>query len=216
MLARALALLLLGGTHAFEEVHTLDARTWEKTQSGAWFILFYAPWCGHCRKLAPIFESVAEHYHRASPQRVSLGKVDATANQALSAPFELKGYPTLILLRDGKRQDFSGKRTFEGLVEFVEAALALPPGTPLPPPAPPPSTPTMHQPGSAGPAKSQSKRKRPGFVERMQQAAQGFFAAGEASGSSSMSVGFVAAALFGTMGVCLMGALAATTTAGAR
>lgn len=78
-----------------------------------------------------MYEKVAEHFHRQQPQRVSLAKVDATANPGLAEPFELKGYPTLVLLRGGQRiADFNGPRTFEGLVEFVERELQQPPGAP--------------------------------------------------------------------------------------
>jgi len=64
--------------------------------------------------------------------------VDATAHPGLAAPFDLKGYPTLVLLRGGTRiADFKGPRTYEGLVDFVEGVLARPPGAPPAEPAAP-------------------------------------------------------------------------------
>lgn len=128
-------LMLLAPERAacYQEAHELDVKTYEKTtQPGsAWLLLFYAPWCGHCKKLAPVYEQVAEHYHRAIPQQVHVGRIDATAHPGLMTPFDIKGYPTILLLRDGKHlADFSGSRTFDALITFVDEALALPPGAP--------------------------------------------------------------------------------------
>ena len=88
---------------------------------------------GHCKKLAPTYEKVAGHFHRQSPQKVSVGKIDATAEQGLTAPFNIKGYPTLVLYRHGKEPvPYSGQRTFEDLVAWVEKQAKLP-GTPAAP-----------------------------------------------------------------------------------
>lgn len=61
-----------------------------------------APWCGHCRRLAPAFAQAAtELRNESSPAR--LGKVDATAQTALATEFGITSYPTLKLFRDGNR-----------------------------------------------------------------------------------------------------------------
>uniref|UniRef100_A0A7S3AIL8 Thioredoxin domain-containing protein n=1 Tax=Haptolina ericina TaxID=156174 RepID=A0A7S3AIL8_9EUKA len=102
------------------EVVELAVENYEQTTEGLWLVEFYAPWCAHCKKLAPIYEKVAEHFHRASPQLAHIGRVDGTAHPGLVKPFNIKGYPTMILLRDGKRvADFKGKRTYEDIVRFV-------------------------------------------------------------------------------------------------
>ena len=119
----------------FSEVHELTALNFDKTAEpkSAWLILFYAPWCGHCKKMAPDFERLAEHYHRASPQRVHIGRVDATQHSGLATRFDIKGYPTLVLLRGGERlADYSGERTFDALSQFVDEQLSLPPSAPRP------------------------------------------------------------------------------------
>jgi len=126
------------GRH-YREVHELTALNFEKAMQpgSSWLVLFYAPWCGHCKKLAPAYEKLAEHYHRATPQFVHIGRVDATQHSNLATQFDIKGYPTLILLRGGERiADYSGARTFEGLAEFVDEQLALPPSAPRRPSAP--------------------------------------------------------------------------------
>jgi len=112
-----------------------------------------APWCGHCKKLAPAYEKVATHYHRASPQRVHVGRIDATQHAGLATQYEIKGYPTLILLRGGERvADYTGARTFEALVDFVDETLALPPGAPRSPSARKAAAPTRTKKKSVGAA----------------------------------------------------------------
>lgn len=62
-------------------------------------IEFYAPWCGHCKKLGPIFEEVA---NALKDEDVAIVKMDATANDVPSK-FEVRGFPTLYwLAKDDK------------------------------------------------------------------------------------------------------------------
>lgn len=70
-----------------------------------------APWCGHCRRLAPAYaEAAAALRNESSP--AWLGKVDATAQTALAEEFGITSYPTLKLFRDGNRThpiDYTGR-----------------------------------------------------------------------------------------------------------
>ncbi|MCJ1437934.1 protein disulfide-isomerase precursor [Xylographa pallens] len=78
---------------------------------------FYAPWCGHCKSLAPKYEELAALY-AAHP--VTIAKVDATANDV---PDEIQGFPTLKLFAAGAKNapvEYSGDRTIEDLARFVK------------------------------------------------------------------------------------------------
>eukprot|EP01041_Mallomonas_annulata_P005569 gene5569-11210_t len=54
---------------------------------------FYAPWCGHCKALAPIYERVAAIFE--GEKNVVLAKVDATDETDLAQRFDVSGYPTI-------------------------------------------------------------------------------------------------------------------------
>jgi len=83
-------------------------------------IEFYAPWCGHCKALAPTYEKLAELY--SSPEfssKVTVAKVDATLNDV---PDEVSGFPTIKLYPAGAKDspiEYSGARTLEDLADFI-------------------------------------------------------------------------------------------------
>jgi protein disulfide-isomerase A1 len=83
-------------------------------------IEFYAPWCGHCKALAPKYEELAALYENSEfKDKVVIAKVDATANDV---PDEIQGFPTIKLYPAGakdKAVTYSGSRTIEDLIKFV-------------------------------------------------------------------------------------------------
>jgi len=84
-----------------------------------WLVEFFAPWCGHCKKLEPEWASAA----RQLAGRAKLGAVDATQEQALAQQYGVQGYPTIKEVIKGKIQDYQGGRTASDIVQYVEAKL---------------------------------------------------------------------------------------------
>jgi len=87
------------------------------------FVEFYAPWCGHCKRLAPTWDTLAERYGNAK-DTLLIAKMDATENDLPpSVPFRVSGFPTLKFKPAGSRDfvDYEGDRSLESLIEFVEA-----------------------------------------------------------------------------------------------
>lgn len=82
---------------------------------------FYAPWCGHCKALAPTYEKLGELYQSSGlDSKVVIAKVDATANDV---PEKIQGFPTIKLFPAGKKDspiDYSGSRTLEDMAAFIK------------------------------------------------------------------------------------------------
>ncbi|KKK20934.1 hypothetical protein P175DRAFT_0524424 [Aspergillus ochraceoroseus IBT 24754] len=82
---------------------------------------FYAPWCGHCKSLAPKYDELAALYtsNEDFNSKVTIAKIDATANDV---PDSITGFPTIKLFPAGSKDapvDYSGSRTIEDLANFV-------------------------------------------------------------------------------------------------
>lgn len=80
-------------------------------------VKFYAPWCGHCKKMAPEWESAAT----SLKGKVPLGDVDATEQKTVASKYGVSGYPTIKWFVDGEAQEYGGGRTADKIVEWVES-----------------------------------------------------------------------------------------------
>jgi len=82
---------------------------------------FFAPWCGHCQRLAPEWEKAATNLKGIVP----LGKVDCTVHQNLCGQYEVKGYPTIKLISEkGKKVvDYQQARQASSIVRFGTDSL---------------------------------------------------------------------------------------------
>jgi len=59
---------------------------------------FWAPWCGPCKMLGPIVDTLADE----NAEKISVGKLNVDENQALAGQFGVRGIPTLIFFKSGK------------------------------------------------------------------------------------------------------------------
>uniref|UniRef100_A0A8C3WKA4 Protein disulfide-isomerase A2 n=1 Tax=Catagonus wagneri TaxID=51154 RepID=A0A8C3WKA4_9CETA len=87
----------------------------------ALLVEFYAPWCGHCRALAPEYSKAAALL-AAEAAKARLAKVDGPAEPELAEEFAVTEYPTLKFFRDGNRthpEEYTGPPEAEGIAEWL-------------------------------------------------------------------------------------------------
>nr|CAD7260738.1 unnamed protein product [Timema shepardi] len=77
---------------------------------------FYAPWCGHCKRLEPVWAHVAQNLHNTN---IRVGRVDCTRFTSLATEFSVSGFPTIMFLKGDSRHSFKGDRTLEEIVNFA-------------------------------------------------------------------------------------------------
>ena len=88
-------------------------------------IEFYAQWCRHCQQLEPIYRQLAQKL-LSSHKELVVAKIDASLNDFPDL-FEVKGFPTIYLLRKTEKSDpivYSGDNSLESLFEFVSKMVS--------------------------------------------------------------------------------------------
>ncbi|XP_003501525.1 protein disulfide-isomerase A2 [Cricetulus griseus] len=98
--------------------HTLSLALQEHP---ALMVEFYAPWCGHCKALAPEYSKAAALL-AAESASVTLAKVDGPAEPELTKEFGVVGYPTLKFFQNGNRtnpEEYTGPQKAEGIAEWL-------------------------------------------------------------------------------------------------
>lgn len=87
-------------------------------------VKFYAPWCGHCKRMAADYEQAAKTLADAD-ESVGLAEVDCTRHKDVCQRFGVRGYPTLKTFVNGEEGErYSGKRSSEAFVEHVRSVAA--------------------------------------------------------------------------------------------
>jgi len=86
---------------------------------------FYAPWCGHCKKLAPIYEELGTAFKDVPS--IVIAKMDATAND-VDPKYGVRGFPTIKFFPANNKEepfDYDGDRSLDNLVTFVRATASI-------------------------------------------------------------------------------------------
>ncbi|XP_054158254.1 protein disulfide-isomerase A3-like [Oppia nitens] len=86
---------------------------------------FFAPWCGHCKRLAPEYESAATALKNNDPP-VPLAKVDCTSDggKDICSEYGVSGYPTLKIFKGGEfASEYNGPRESDGIVKYMRSQV---------------------------------------------------------------------------------------------
>jgi len=80
---------------------------------------FYAPWCGHCKQLAPIYDELGDKFKENA--NIVIAKMDATANEVEAV--KISSFPTIKLWKRETNEviEFNGERTLKGMSAFLES-----------------------------------------------------------------------------------------------
>lgn len=86
-----------------------------------WLVEFYAPWCGHCKALAPEWSKAA----MALKGVVQVGAVDMDVHQSVGGPYDIRGFPTIKIFGSNKNspQDHNGQRTAKSIIDSALSAV---------------------------------------------------------------------------------------------
>lgn len=93
----------------------------EETSEGFVLIDFYADWCGPCRQMNPILDTISEKYD----QRVKVVKVNVDQNQQLALNYKVRSIPQMFVLKDGNKiASMTGMQPENALVSKLNSLLA--------------------------------------------------------------------------------------------
>ena len=98
----------------------LTSDDFDETISANEFVMveFYAPWCGHCKKLAPDYEKLADQLKEEGSPAV-IAKIDATEHAGPASTYGVRGYPTLIFFKNGNQIKYEGDRAVDAMAKFI-------------------------------------------------------------------------------------------------
>ncbi len=100
--------------------HFNDSEFEKEIQKGVVLVDFHANWCGPCRMLAPVLETVAKEVKG----KATIGKIDIDSEQKTAAHFQITSVPTMILFKNGKEVNrLVGLRNAEAIKDFILSAV---------------------------------------------------------------------------------------------
>lgn len=86
-----------------------------------WFIKFYAPWCGHCKSMAPNWIQLAKEMKG----RLNIGEVNCDAEPRLCKDVQVRAYPSILFFQGGERVEYDGLRGLGDFISYANKAIDI-------------------------------------------------------------------------------------------
>jgi len=96
----------------FENVIEEDFENMPQTS----MVLFYAPWCPHCKSMMGDWNKLKKH----APKHINIAKVNCDKKPHMAAKHKVKGFPTIILFKNGKKIPYQGPRDLDHFLNFLQ------------------------------------------------------------------------------------------------
>ncbi|KAG8218223.1 thioredoxin-like protein [Butyriboletus roseoflavus] len=107
------------GANPAGTVVSLDVQTFDNFLArGPAFVKFFAPWCGHCKKLAPTWVKLG----RRMQHKLNVAEVDCEQYKALCTSQGVTGFPMMFYYAHGAKTEYTGGRSYDQLISFADKA----------------------------------------------------------------------------------------------
>jgi thiol-disulfide isomerase/thioredoxin len=87
------------------------------------FVMFYAPWCGYCKKTMPDFQELMNTYKNG----VKITAIDCVADEGMAKKHNVKGYPDIRYypkgIDNGNHKEYDGGRSLKNFKEYLDGVV---------------------------------------------------------------------------------------------
>ncbi len=105
------------------DLETFDEKVLTASHNKPILIDLWAEWCGPCLVIAPLLKQVIDEY--GGDVLLAKIEVDEGENMKLAGRYQVRGFPTIIIIRDGEeRARFSGAKPLSAIRDFIDQNLS--------------------------------------------------------------------------------------------